>query len=261
MSIPKDILAIIERERSARKQAEKILEAKSRELHEKKVELEALNTSLEQEVALRTEKIQKREAQLLVLFDSHPFPAIVYDVKSLKILTANKTAIEMYGYTHKEFCKISVLDLHPKDEQDKLKLYISNLSSGKSKPQNWKHILKNGDIRSVSISGNSIGFGKSDARIVTIEDVTEKQEIKVRLEEQQKQFRNLVEKTSDVIYRTDQLGNFIYANPNCVQLCGYSLDELTSMNFNDLVTTEYKDRVRNFYNYQSTNNIANTKTE
>ena len=50
MSIPKDILALIERERSARKQAEKILEAKSRELHEKKVELEALNTSLEEEV-------------------------------------------------------------------------------------------------------------------------------------------------------------------------------------------------------------------
>lgn len=261
MSIPKDILALIERERSARKQAEKILEAKSRELHDKKVELEALNTSLEEEVALRTEKIQKREAQLLVLFDYHPFPAIVYDVKTLKILTVNRTAIEMYGYTHDEFCEISVLDLHPKEEYPKLRAYIKNLSSGKSQPQKWKHLLKNGETRSVSISGNSIGFGERDARIVTVEDITDKQKIRERLEEQQKQFRNLVEKTSDVIYRTDQLGNFVYANPNCEKLSGYTLKELTAMNVNDLVAPEYKERVRNFYNYQSSKNIANTKTE
>lgn len=261
MSIPKEILALIERERSARKQAEKLLESKSRELHDKKLQLEALNTSLEQEVAQRTDKIQKREAQLRVLFDNHPFPAIVYDVKSLKILTANRTAIEMYEYSHDEFSQMSVLDLHPSYEQEKLRSYINSVSSGKSKPHKWTHLLKNGDIRSVSISGNSIGFGENDARIVTIEDITEKEKIKERLEEQQKQFRNLVEKTSDVIYRTDQFGNFVYANPNCEQLSGYSLEELKSMNMNELVANEYKERVRNFYKYQSSKNIANTKTE
>jgi PAS domain S-box-containing protein len=156
---------------------------------------------------------------------------------------------------------MSILDLHPSYEQEKLRSYISSVSSGKSKPHKWTHLLKNGDIRSVSISGNSIGFGENDARIVTIEDITEKEKIKERLEEQQKQFRNLVEKTSDVIYRTDQFGNFVYANPNCEQLSGYSLDELKSMNMNELVANEYKERVRNFYKYQSSKNIANTKTE
>ena len=81
----------------------------------------------------------------------------------------------MYGYTHDEFCEISVLDLHPKEEHPKLRAYIRELSSGKSQPQKWKHLLKNGDTRSVSISGNSIGFGERDARIVTIEDITENQ--------------------------------------------------------------------------------------
>lgn len=261
MSFPNDILTLIERERLARKEAERLLESKSRELYDKKTELEQLNSHLEEQIADRTEKIKKREDQLSVLFNYHPFPAIVYDTDSFNILLANDTAQQMYGYSHEEFCSRSIFDLHPKDEIERLNQHLKNVKSGKSKPHKWTHILKDNSTRVVEISGNAIEFGDRNARIVTIVDVTEKTQIQEKLLKQERQFKDLVEKTSDVIYRTDIRGNFIYVNPNCVRISGYTEEELTKLKFTQLISDRYKERVANFYRYQSKNKIPTTKTE
>lgn len=47
-----------EREKSARKQAEQLLEEKSRELYDVNVKLAQLNESLEEQVANRTKQLQ-----------------------------------------------------------------------------------------------------------------------------------------------------------------------------------------------------------
>jgi len=261
MTIPKDIKKIIDREISARENAEKKLEEKSLELLNKTQQLEELNTSLEKEVSKRTEKIKRREEQLRVLFDQHPSASIVYDLDSLKILAANQTALDIYGYTQKEFRDMSILDMNHEKEHKRIKNHIELLSKQKTEPQKWCHILKNGELRTVTVTGNPIVFGDKKARLVIIKDITHEQEILQRLEDQEKQFKNLVERTSDAIYRTDEDGNFIYANPNCESLFECTIAELSNMNIYDLVSKEYKERVRNFYAYQAQNKISNTKTE
>ena len=192
MTIPKDIKKIIDREISARENAEKKLEKKSLELLNKTQQLEELNTSLEKEVSKRTEKIKRREEQLRVLFDRHPSASIVYDLDSLKILAANQTALDIYGYTQKEFRDMSILDMNHEKEHNRIKNHIELLSKQKTEPQEWCHILKNGELRTVTVTGNPIVFGDKKARLVIIKDITHEQEILQRLEDQEKQFKNLV---------------------------------------------------------------------
>ncbi|HTF82133.1 MAG TPA: CHASE3 domain-containing protein, partial [Cytophagales bacterium] len=47
----------------------------------------------------------------------------------------------------------------------------------------------------------------------------------------ERKFRQLVEDATDIIYRCDPLGNFVYVNPMAVKLTGYSESELLNMSF------------------------------
>lgn len=56
-------------------------------------------------------------------------------------------------------------------------------------------------------------------------------------------FRHLVENATDGIFRNDIRGNFIFVNPSGLKFLQYSLEEIASMNYRDLVPPEYLEAV------------------
>jgi PAS domain S-box-containing protein len=63
-------------------------------------------------------------------------------------------------------------------------------------------------------------------------------------------FKQLVENSSDMIYRLNESGDFVYVNAATTRYTGYSREELLSMNYLDLVKTEFKMPVGQFYSTQ-----------
>ncbi|MDH5414827.1 MAG: PAS domain-containing protein, partial [Flavobacteriaceae bacterium] len=131
---------ILDRERKARKEAERIMEEKSLELLKVNESLLTLNANLEKNISERTQEIKKNADQLHILFNENPFPVMVYDKVALKILDVNKTAIVKYGYTKNEFLQKTIYDLHPTGEVEKLEKYCSKKSEKKSGSSSWKHL-------------------------------------------------------------------------------------------------------------------------
>ena len=74
-------------------------------------------------------------------------------------------------------------------------------------------------------------------------------------------YRDLIENASDIIYRTDLVGNFIYVNPVAARVMEYSVEELLQMNYLDLVTPDHREETENFYKNQLKEGIDSTYFE
>ena len=64
-------------------------------------------------------------------------------------------------------------------------------------------------------------------------------------------YRMVIENATDIIFTTNEFGNFTFVNFAGLLNTGYSEEELLKSNYMDLILPEYKDSVRNFYREQS----------
>ncbi|MBL7911959.1 MAG: PAS domain S-box protein [Bacteroidia bacterium] len=92
-------------------------------------------------------------------------------------------------------------------------------------------------------------------------DVTEKIATERELKKSEENYRNMIEHASDIIYKTDHMGLFIFANPVAERITGYKIDELYKMNFSDLIKKEYKLKAIKFYLNQIRKKISSTYFE
>ena len=95
----------IEREKRARRQAEKILEDKSLELHFANENLRKINSELEDRVAQRTEELKETESRFRLLVETAS--DIIYRTDNNGYFTyANPTALLKIGYSLEEIKQI-----------------------------------------------------------------------------------------------------------------------------------------------------------
>ncbi|MES2864647.1 MAG: PAS domain S-box protein [Bacteroidota bacterium] len=96
---------------------------------------------------------------------------------------------------------------------------------------------KSGDIKYIQWSDTKYG---ENLFIASGYDITEKVEV-------EKQYQNLVQFASDIIYELDKYGNYIYINTYTETLLGYSSEEVIGKNFSFLIVEDYVDFVVNHY--------------
>jgi len=73
--------------------------------------------------------------------------------------------------------------------------------------------------------------------------------------------RQLVEKIQDIIFVTDDFGNFLYMNPYGYETLGYSAMELQKMKYEDFFPDNYKAKETDFYKTQLKDRLENTYQE
>lgn len=251
----------LRREKEARKQAEQILEERSMQLYESNEKLKELNEFLENEIERRIDELTRQEEQFRHLFENNPFPMLIYDYETLQIVDLNDPAIKFYG-EKSHLVGRQVFHLHPEEEQEEAHATIRRVLSGLPiEFKEWHHYMKEGQLKPVELHSSQIFYKGRKCRLLQINDITERKKIEIEKELNQKKYQDLVEGASDIIYRTDMNGDFIYANPTGVHLSGYSLEELTKMNYIDLVANDYKDFVRDFYERQLTEHETSSYLE
>jgi len=119
-------------------------------------------------------KVVESEKKYKYLFENNPMPVWVFDIVTFVFLDVNKAAVRQYGYSREEFLSMTTLDIRPDEEKER---YI-NLDRPRARGFNnngiWKHIKKDGTIIHVEISTDDILFEGHNARLVLVNDVTEK---------------------------------------------------------------------------------------
>ncbi|MGA9326234.1 MAG: PAS domain S-box protein [Salegentibacter sp.] len=152
-------------------------------------------------------KMEESEDKYRTIFKANPMPMWVLDRKSLKFLSVNKAAIEMYGYSKEEFLNMSIRDLWCEDTRPKAeKIVDENLHEEFRIEVN--HFKKNGECIHVDVQSSPITYSGREARVTLAHDITARREAEAKLLQSEQRFKSLVQESSDIISILDH--NFVY---------------------------------------------------
>jgi two-component system sensor histidine kinase UhpB len=149
----------------------------------------------EEERSFAEEELRLSEKRYRFLFEKNPLPMWIYNVKSLKFIEVNETALELYGYSKEEFLNMTIFDIRPQEEKQRLKnihekgeLYKKSIY----KTGEWKHLKKNGEIISVDEAVSKMNYEGIDAVLALINDITEKKKLQeILIEEKIKKQKDI----------------------------------------------------------------------
>lgn len=124
------------------------------------------------------DRIDPQAGRYRMLFESSPLPMWVVDDETLRFLAVNDAALHIYGYTRDEFLAMSAGDLRRSDER---RDFLRNEPGGTVYRGLYRHRRKNGDALDIDGVGHLVSWRGRRARLVVINDITERLRTQKRL--------------------------------------------------------------------------------
>jgi PAS domain S-box-containing protein len=192
----------------------------ARDLANLQILADSLGSALQRE--RNAEQLQKSESKYRLLFDSNPQPMLVYDIHTLRIMAVNAAAVAHYGYSHGEFLRMTIRELHPPEELDRFDELLEDPLLHRRRSDRWRHRLKSGDVIDVEISSDNMMFEGHQARLVLATDITERLQADARLRDQ----ASLLDKTREAIVAGDLDHRITFWNKGAERLYGWTAEEI-----------------------------------
>jgi PAS domain S-box-containing protein len=183
------------------------------------------------DITLRKEaeaKLLRQQIEQQVLLDL--IPAMVwYKDSQNRILRANQHAAESINKTVQEVEGKSTYDLYPDEAEKYHQDDLAVIASGQPKlgivelyeiAPGHKRWVQTDKVPYRDAQGNVIGV------LVFAQDITERRQAEVALQESEGQYRLLMEEASDAIVAVDMDGYFKLVNAKACELFGYTREEL-----------------------------------
>lgn len=128
---------------------------------------------------------ERREREYRHLFEHNPNPMWFYDLETLAFLRVNDAAIAKYGYSAEEFAEMTIADIRPSEDLDRLHANVEAVRSGAaadvSEAGAWRHVTKDGRLLWVDITSHVVEFEGRPAEAVVVRDMTEAHEARQEL--------------------------------------------------------------------------------
>ena len=225
------------------------------------------------EIRLRAAAEAERSARerLQAIFDGAGEGIALLDAAG-RFVETNPAFLRITGYRREELEGRSLSDLAHPDDAAEGRTRRKMLVAGEVEQLRFRmrYVNRDGDVVHARVTltrqgapSESAGDGADGSlRLVAIlEDVTERHRAETALREREASFRQIVENASDLIYRTDREGRFVYANPTARRLVGYDMDELRGMSWRDLVRPDHLEDVEAFYEEQVRSRTPSSRLE
>ncbi|HEX5615844.1 MAG TPA: PAS domain-containing sensor histidine kinase [Acidimicrobiia bacterium] len=104
------------------------------------------------------------------LFAATPEPAWVFDAETLRFLAVNDATIARYGWTADEFRAMTIMDIRPPDERERLGPVLRTLTPEHRDFGRWRHRTKDGRVLDVHISAHGVVYDGRPAELVIARD-------------------------------------------------------------------------------------------
>ncbi len=160
-------------------------------------------TTLQTPTRMGKKAVRNRLTNLDILFENHPVPMWVYDLKSLAFLEVNDAAVGKYGYTRAEFKKMTIKDIRPEADVTRLIADIERARPALQHSGEWRHRLKGGRVIDVEITSHTLKFNGRDAVLVMAQDVTERKQSEEALHDSEARLTGVIASAMDAIISID----------------------------------------------------------
>lgn len=167
-------------------------------------------------------KIQSADDKYRMLFYSNPLPMWVWENSTGKFLAVNDAAVEHYGYTRDEFMKMKVTQIRPIEDIPLFTKFNQDTAIFQRRKGSWKHIKKDGTLIDVEFFSDKIEFEGKEARLVLINDITDKK----KKEEQLILSNQILERIGSLVVVANFLGKIIYASKSIKNILGFKPEDV-----------------------------------
>ena len=123
-----------------------------------------------------------KAASFRMLFENNPVPMWVVDKSSQRYVDVNVAALAHYGYTREAFLNMTLIDLRPDRERDRiLKDAKANFGVDFGK-EDWTHLKADGSEIIVTTYAKPISYENREAALVAAIDVTDRRKAEARIQ-------------------------------------------------------------------------------
>ncbi len=123
---------------------------------------------------LRAEsQVEESESRFRQLFEDNPQAMWAFDFETRRFLAVNDAAIRQYGYSREEFMELSMDELRPPED---VAMFHAHMGRRIEAPvrRTWRHRKRSGEIITVEIYATTVNFRGRKARLVAMQDITER---------------------------------------------------------------------------------------
>jgi PAS domain S-box-containing protein len=170
-----------------------------------------------------------------LLFEVTPLPALVYDLTSFAILNVNQAAIETYGYSRAEFLRATIADLLAPEDFVRVRETVSANPQRVRQKEIWQHRTKSGARIDVELSAYTVKLEEREARLVILNDITERLQKEERLRAAETYYRLLFEHSPLPAFVIDlETLQLLDVNETAVKQYGYAREEFLNLTLKDI---------------------------
>jgi PAS domain S-box-containing protein/putative nucleotidyltransferase with HDIG domain len=194
---------------------------------------------LEQSKIERKQAEEKMERLATVVRDSND--AITVQDFEGRITSWNHGAELMYGYSEEEALKMNIGRLTPPTKDAEQKEFNRRLTAGETITSfETQREAKGGRILDVWLTVTKLmdDTGKPIGIASTERDVTERKQAEEALRKSEQQLRLVTDHITDVVWSMDLEGNFAFVTPSSERIIGYTVEEMLSLNFSQIIAPE-----------------------
>jgi PAS domain S-box-containing protein len=123
------------------------------------------------------ESLRGQERIYRGLFENNPQPMWVYALETMEFLAVNDAAVDHYGYSRQEFLRMTIRDIRPPDDLPALAASVGKDRDRFAKVGVWRHHKKDTTPIEVEITTHDILFDGRAARLVLINDITDRNKV------------------------------------------------------------------------------------
>jgi diguanylate cyclase (GGDEF)-like protein/PAS domain S-box-containing protein len=148
-------------------------------------QLSKANRDLSEHVAAQRrseEELRQSEQRYRYMFEGNPLPLWIRDEESLRILAVNDAALRTYGYSRQEFLDLKWSDLHMEADAERFREAMRTRDPSQAYTTYWHHRRKDGTAMDVETISHPFNLDGRSARLVLVNDITERKRAEQRLQ-------------------------------------------------------------------------------
>jgi PAS domain S-box-containing protein len=182
--------------------------------------LAVLTSTFNRRFSAQTLELEAAELRYRLLFEKSPQPMWVHDLQTLAFLAVNEAAVRQYGYSRKEFLRMTIVDLRPTED---ISMPVAQEGRGLERARTQRHRKKSGRLIDVEITSHAFDWAGQPAQLVLATDVTERK----RAEDGLRQLAAIVHSSDDAIIGKTADGIILSWNTGAQRIYGYTAEEMT----------------------------------
>lgn len=156
-----------------------------------------------------------------------------------RIVAANRTATTTLGRAAEALVGVVAFDLIAPEDREAVRAR----RLGPARAYETTIVRPDGTRVPVQIVSRQIRYGGGDARLVTLQDITERRAAEETLRASEARFRALVQHAYELTIIRDLDGTIRYMSPAAERIFGYTVEELSGRNRLELIHPEDAERI------------------